>query len=84
MKYLFLALVLPLAACSTKTPPPDAPEPPQAIGMANPASVYCLEKGGEQIPVQSPQGVRTECKLPGGETIDEWDLYRRDHPQPTR
>ncbi len=39
------ALVLPLAACSTKTPPPDAPQPPHAIGMANPASVYCLEKG---------------------------------------
>ncbi|OOV74527.1 DUF333 domain-containing protein [Enterobacter kobei] len=52
--------------------------------MANPASVYCLEKGGEQIPIQSPQGVRTECKLPGGEVIDEWTLYRRDHPQPTR
>ena len=58
MKYLLLALVLPLAACSTKTTPPDAPQPPHAIGMANPASVYCLEKGGEQIPVQSPQGVR--------------------------
>ena len=84
MKYLLLALVLPLAACSTKAPPPDAPQPPHAIGMANPASVYCLEKGGEQIPVQSPQGVRTECKLPGEEVIDEWDLYRRDHPQPTR
>lgn len=41
-------------------------------------------KRGEQIPVQSPQGVRTECKLPCGEVIDEWDLYRRDHPQPTR
>ncbi|MBF9272619.1 DUF333 domain-containing protein, partial [Enterobacter hormaechei] len=53
MKYLLLALVLPLAACSTKTTPPDAPQPPHAIGMANPASVYCLEKGGEQIPVQS-------------------------------
>lgn len=84
MKYLLLALVVPLAACSTKTTPSDAPQPPHAIGMANPASVYCLEKGGEQIPVQSPQGVRTECKLPGGEVIDEWDLYRRDRPQPTR
>ncbi|EFP7865769.1 TPA: DUF333 domain-containing lipoprotein YoaF, partial [Escherichia coli] len=20
------------------------------------------------------------CKLPGGETIDEWALWRRDHP----
>ncbi|OPB27255.1 DUF333 domain-containing protein [Enterobacter ludwigii] len=52
--------------------------------MANPASVYCLNKGGEQVPVQSPQGVRTECKLPGVEVIDEWALYRRDHPQPAR
>lgn len=79
MRYLLLALALPLAACTAKTTPPDAPKPPHAIGMANPASVYCLEKGGQQIPIQSPQGVRTECKLPGGETIDEWELYRRDH-----
>jgi len=81
MKYLLLALALPLAAC---TPSRYAPQPPHAAGMANPASVYCLQKGGEQIPVQSPQGVRTECKLPGGEVIDEWELYRRDHPQPAR
>lgn len=63
---IFSALVLPLAACSTKTTPPDAPQPPHAIGMANPASVYCLEKGGEQIPVQSPQGVRTSVNCPAG------------------
>ncbi|WP_346808169.1 DUF333 domain-containing protein [Enterobacter chuandaensis] len=78
MRVLLLALALPLVACTAKT------TPPHAVGMANPASVYCLEKGGEQIPVQSPQGVRTECKLPGGEVIDEWTLYRRDHPQPAR
>jgi len=84
MKYLLLALALTLAACSaSKTSVPDAPTPPQ-IGMANPASVYCLQKGGEQVPVQTPQGVRTDCKLPGGEVIDEWDLYRRDRPQPSR
>ena len=75
MRFLLLALALPLAACTAKTTPPDAPKPPHAIGMA---------KGGEQIPIQSPQGVRTECKLPGGEVIDEWTLYRRDRPQPTR
>jgi len=84
MRLLLLALALPLAACTSKTSPPDAPKPPHVIGMANPASVYCLNKGGEQVPVQSPQGVRTECKLPGGEVIDEWALYRRDHPQPAR
>lgn len=84
IRLLLLALALPLAACTSKTSPPDAPKPPHVIGMANPASVYCLNKGGEQVPVQSPQGVRTECKLPGGEVIDEWALYRRDHPQPAR
>jgi len=84
MRFLLLALALPLAACTTKTSPSVAPPPPHRVGMANPASVYCLEKGGEQIPIQSPQGVRTECKLPGGEVIDEWELYRRDHPQPAR
>ena len=53
MRFLLLALALPLAACTAKTTPPDAPKPPHAIGMANPASVYCLEKGGEQIPVDN-------------------------------
>lgn len=80
MRYLFLAIILPLTACSTA---PDAPEPPQT-GMANPAAVYCMDKGGARVPVQSPQGVRTECKLPGGEVVDEWTLFRRDHPAPTR
>ncbi len=37
-------------------------------------------KGGSLIPVQTPQGVRSDCKLPGGETLDEWELWRRDHP----
>ncbi|WP_149037031.1 DUF333 domain-containing protein, partial [Klebsiella pneumoniae] len=22
----------------------------------------------------------TQCKLPSGETLDEWALWRRDHP----
>jgi putative hemolysin len=54
-----------------------------AGGMANPASVYCLQKGRSGSGAK-PARVRTECKLPGGEVIDEWDLYRRDHPQPAR
>ena len=72
-----LPCLLVLAGCST--PQPEAPKPPQ-IGMANPASVYCQQKGGTLIPVQTTQGVSNNCKLPGGETIDEWALWRRDHP----
>ncbi|MGP3594275.1 putative hemolysin [Vagococcus sp. WN89Y] len=78
MRYCLLLLPFVLAACSSAKP--DAPRPPE-IGMANPAAIYCQQRGGERVPVQSPQGVRTECKLPGGEVIDEWELWRRDHPR---
>lgn len=78
MKYLWIAVPLMVAGCAT---PPKVEKPlPAQTGMANPAAVYCVQRHGERFPVQSPQGVRTECKLPGGETIDEWELYRRDHP----
>ncbi len=73
-----LPCLLVLAGCSTPSQP-EAPKPPQ-IGMANPASVYCQQKGGTLIPVSTAQGVSNNCKLPGGETIDEWALWRRDHP----
>ena len=49
-------------------------------GCAQPASVYCQQSGGTRVPVQTPQGVSTQCKLPSGETLDEWALWRRDHP----
>lgn len=76
MKYAGLLLPLVLAGCANAKPD-DAPKPPN-IGMANPAAVYCQQKGGTSVPVQTPQGVRSDCKLPSGEVIDEWTLYRRD------
>ncbi|XXD10020.1 DUF333 domain-containing protein [Klebsiella sp. R445] len=77
MKWMTIMLPLALAGCAQQQ---DAPPPPQQIGMANPAAVYCTQKGGTLIPVQTPQGARSDCKLPSGETIDEWALWRRDHP----
>ncbi|POP42383.1 DUF333 domain-containing protein [Superficieibacter electus] len=74
MKRLCLFLPLALVGCAS-----DHSEPP-ATGLANPAAVWCLEQGGTRVPVQSPQGVRTECRLSDGQTIDEWELWRRDHP----
>lgn len=74
----FALLLLPLAGCAEHR---DAPPPPK-VGMANPAAVYCQQKGGTLVPVETPQGVRSDCRLPGGETVDEWTLYRRDHKQP--
>ena len=76
MRNVFFFLICALTACSTK---PGTSRPP-VVGKANPAAVYCLQVGGQRVPVQSPQGVRTECKLSGGEVMDEWELWRRDHP----
>ncbi|KRT25264.1 hypothetical protein LPMST01_09950 [Salmonella enterica subsp. enterica serovar Infantis] len=79
MKFTWIALpgVLLLSACSSSQP--NAPRRPR-IGMPNPAAVYCEQQGGTLMPVQTPQGVRSDCKLPNGEIIDEWTLWRREHP----
>ena len=68
--------LLALAACSPATnAPPSAPQ----VGLANPASVYCIDQGGTLEPVTTAAGISNTCVLPDGERIDEWDLYRRDH-----
>ncbi|EGE4654935.1 DUF333 domain-containing protein [Salmonella bongori serovar 40:z35:-] len=79
MKLTWIALpgVLLLGACSSSQH--DVPRSPH-IGMPNPAAVYCEQQGGTLVPVQTPQGVRSDCNLPNGEIVDEWTLWRRDHP----
>ena len=72
-----IAAGLSLAACTPENGGSAAPAP----GLANPASVYCVEKGGRLEPVTTAAGTSNTCILPNGERIDEWDLYRRDHPQ---
>lgn len=49
------------------------------VGMANPASVYCQQLGGELDMVESDSGTTGYCTLPSGERVEEWALYRRDH-----
>jgi len=75
-KIVSLLMLTLLAGCSAQR---EAPVPPNVMGMANPASVYCQQKGGKSVNIQTTQGSRSDCLLPGGERIDEWALYRRDH-----
>lgn len=50
------------------------------VNLANPASVYCEKLGGQSRIERRPGGEIGICMLPGGEEIEEWKLYRRDHP----
>lgn len=48
MRYGLLVLPLLVSACTSS--PAKKPDHPQ-VGMANPAAVYCQQRGGERVPV---------------------------------
>lgn len=67
-----------LAACGGDEP---APEPTGGAGIANPASVFCEERGGTVEIVEKPGGQRGICVFPDGTRIDEWEYYRSMNPE---
>ncbi|CAH5095035.1 hypothetical protein AI2912V1_1979 [Klebsiella pneumoniae] len=74
MKKAILTMSVMLAAgCSAQQ------EQRPALGMANPASVYCVKQGGKLDIVKTDKGEVGYCTLPSGERIEEWTLYRRDN-----
>jgi len=78
-KILLLGLVLTsLAACSS-TPNKDTTVP--KIGMANPASQYCVEQGGKLDIRNESNGQVGYCKLPNGQVVEEWELFRANQPK---
>lgn len=71
---IFAAVVL-VTGCSAHQ------ESERPVGMANPASVYCIDQGGKLEMVKTPEGEVGYCNLPSGERIEEWALFRRNHHQ---
>ncbi|MFB2531830.1 DUF333 domain-containing protein [Paracoccus sp. p3-h83] len=71
MNKIFLGLAaLSLAGCMA-----DGDSP--AIGMANPASVHCVQQGGKvEIRRDAQGGESGWCHLPDGRLVEEWALYR--------
>ena len=72
MTRLSLLICLALFACQ---------ETPKPVGLANPASVYCADQGGTSVSRETAQGTVSDCHLPDGRIIEEWALFRADHPQ---
>ena len=74
-----LGLCAGLAACagSSDSAKPERP----TIGMANPASVWCVKNRGGKLEIRRDKdgGQYGVCILPDGTEVEEWELFRRDH-----
>ncbi|MCD8504940.1 MAG: DUF333 domain-containing protein [Burkholderiaceae bacterium] len=75
-KFSGLAAAALLTGCTV-----SGPDPLLGLQLPNPASVYCIERGGTIDIKQSPQGDVTSCVLSDGTRVDEWEFYRQNHPQ---
>lgn len=51
--------------------------------MANPASTYCVEQGGQShIKTDKDGNQYGECHLSDGRVVDEWEYFRQNSPSP--
>jgi hypothetical protein len=73
---LIVLSTLVLAACGQ-----EEPEPEGAVGMANPASVYCEEQGGTVVnKMRGELGEYGVCVFEDNLQCDEWAMYRGECP----
>ena len=69
---LSLAAATALVACSAS----EKQESP--IGMANPASEFCVKQGGKsEIKKDKDGGEYGVCHLPNGTVVEEWEYFRQ-------
>ncbi|MFT8713362.1 DUF333 domain-containing protein [Komagataeibacter rhaeticus] len=78
-----MALTALSAALAGLCGPDLAHAAPARTGMANPASVYCQQRGGTLELRHTPRGVTGWCHLPDGTVVEEWALLRRQYPLST-
>ncbi|WP_062271599.1 putative hemolysin [Acetobacter cerevisiae] len=64
-------------AGTTETPSATSPQRSKLIGMANPASVHCVDAGGKlEIRTGSSGGQYGVCHMPDGNSCEEWSFFR--------
>ena len=69
------SLLLTLSACTSTIANPDHP----SVGLANPASTYCIEQGGTLDIRTSDNGDQTGyCIFENGNECEEWAYYRNE------
>ncbi len=76
---VLLAGVLVVAACGGKATPTNfqSPVSTPGAGLPNPASVFCVDKGGQLEIRTAADGSQTGyCIFADGSECDEWAYYR--------
>lgn len=64
------------AACSARVDSWVPGECKPVTGIANPASVYCVEHNGTLDIRDTPEGQAGYCTFPGGSVCEEWAYFR--------
>lgn len=77
---LVLAASVGLLACGSDSETPTTTTP---AGLANPASVFCVDQGGTVEIVSEDNGEVGYCILPDGTRIEEWEYFRSQNPTAT-
>ena len=79
MKHLALLLsTAALTACSADKAGQESP----AVGIANPASEFCVKQGGKsEIKTDKDGGEYALCRLPDGSAVEEWEYFRSHNGQ---
>ena len=79
MKHLALLLsTAALAACSADKAGQEIP----AVGIANPASEFCVKQDGKlEMKKDKDGGEYGVCHLPDGSVVEEWAYFRSHHGQ---
>lgn len=79
MKHLALLFsTAALAACSADKAGQEVP----AVGIANPASEFCVKQGGKsEIKTDKDGAEYALCRLPDGSVVEEWAYFRSHNGQ---
>lgn len=76
MRFVFPAVLLLLAGCTPLVERGEAGDLRPVIGMANPASVSCVDRGGRSEIRDKPTGQIGVCVFRDGRSCEEWVLFR--------
>ena len=73
---LLVAIVI-LTACDQQAENDSRSQQPQSVSMANPASVNCIDQGGElELKTDDSGAVHGLCLFADGSECEEWALFR--------